>query len=68
MQTGFAVQPLAYMALHIALTTATFAVTKIWWDSYTLHTTFLLVVFCWAVWNGNLQAHTHLSISQPSLS
>ena len=41
------------MALHIALTTATFAVTKIWWDSYMLHTTFLLVVFCWAVWNGD---------------
>lgn len=45
-------QPLAYMSLHIALTTATFAVTKIWWDSYTAHTAFLLVVFCWATWNG----------------
>jgi hypothetical protein len=48
-------QPLAYMSLHIALTTATFAVTKIWWDNYVLHTTFLLFVFCWAVWNGKFQ-------------
>lgn len=45
-------QPLAYMSLHIALTTATFAVTKIFWDSYKMHTAFLLFVFCWAVWNG----------------
>ena len=45
-------QPLAYMSLHIALTTATFAVAKIWWDSYMAHTAFLLIVFCWAVWNG----------------
>ena len=42
------------MSLHIALTTATFAVTKIFWDSYIAHTAFLLFVFCWAVWNGKI--------------
>lgn len=49
-------QPLAYMSLHIALTTATFAVTKIFWDSYIAHTAFLLFVFCWAVWNGEVSS------------
>lgn len=58
----FLLQPLAYMSLHIALTTATFAVSKIFWDSYVAHTAFLLFVFCWAVWNGETSAQFHATV------
>lgn len=50
-------QPVAYMGLHVALTTATFALTKLWWESYAAHTVFLAVIFCWAVWNGEALRH-----------
>ena len=47
-----ALQPLAYMGLHISLTAATFAVCKIWWMSCRAHTAFLLCVLCVSAWNG----------------
>ena len=47
-----ALQPLAYMGLHISLTAATFAVCKIWWMSSRAHTAFLLCVLCVSAWNG----------------
>ena len=45
-------QPLAYMCVHIALTTMTFALCKLWWASYVAHTTFLLFIFAISAWNG----------------
>ncbi len=45
-------QPLAYMGLHLTLTAATFAVAKIWWNSYHAHTLFLVFVLCMSSWNG----------------
>ena len=45
-------QPLAYMCVHISLTTMTFALCKLWWASYYAHTAFLLFVFAISAWNG----------------
>ena len=45
-------QPLVYMSLHIFLTMATFAVSKIWWSSYGAHTAFLLSCLVVSAWNG----------------
>lgn len=45
-------QPLAYMCVHIALTTMTFALCKLWWASYAAHTSFLLFIFAISAWNG----------------
>lgn len=45
-------QPLVYMSLHIFLTMATFAVSKIWWSFYGAHTAFLLGCLAVSAWNG----------------
>lgn len=49
---GVYLQPLAYMALHVTLTGMTFAVCKIWWNSYMAHSVFLLAILCISAWNG----------------
>ena len=49
-------QPLAYMCVHISLTTTTFALCKLWWASYAAHTAFLLFVFAISAWNGKAQS------------
>ena len=41
------------MGLHIFLTTATFAVSKLMWDHYYVHTGFLLAVLCISSWNAS---------------
>ena len=70
----FAVQPLAYMALHVTLTGATFAVCKIWWNYYHAHTIFLLVILTISAWNGasyyfEVFAHRYVdSVGLPSKS
>ncbi|CAL8464752.1 g4287 [Coccomyxa elongata] len=45
-------QPLAYMCVHITLTTMTFALCKVWWSSYAAHTAFLLFILAVSAWNG----------------
>ena len=40
------------MCVHIALTTMTFALCKLWWASYVAHTAFLLFIFAISAWNG----------------
>lgn len=47
-----AAQPLAYMSVHITLTTMTFAMCKLWWASYEAHTVFLLCILAVSAWNG----------------
>ena len=54
------VQPLAYMAVHISLTTMTFALCKLWWASYAAHTAFLLFIFAISAWNGEQSGHEPL--------
>lgn len=51
-QAACSLQPLAYMALHVTLTGATFAVCKVWWNYYHAHTVFLLAILCVSAWNG----------------
>ncbi|KAK9805607.1 hypothetical protein WJX72_007502 [[Myrmecia] bisecta] len=45
-------QPVVYMVLHITYTALTFALCKVWWNSYWAHTTFLLIILMWSAWNG----------------
>lgn len=54
------VQPLAYMAVHISLTTMTFALCKLWWASCAAHTAFLLFIFAISAWNGEQSGHEPL--------
>ena len=45
-------RPFGFMAMHACLTTAAFALSKAWWDSYVGHSAFVVALLCVSAWNG----------------
>jgi hypothetical protein len=46
-------QPMVYMALHLALTLATLMLNLVWWKYKVANQVFLLVIFLISSWNGS---------------
>jgi hypothetical protein len=47
------IQPIVYMALHLALTLATLMLNLVWWKYKVANQVFLLVIFLISSWNGS---------------
>lgn len=50
--TAVVLQPVAYMAMHMVLVTATLLLSVLFWHSFTAHTVFLLFILACSAFNG----------------
>ena len=46
-------RPMVYFALHLCFCVFTFALTRLFWHNFYLHSAFIVAVACMSIWHGS---------------